>query len=322
MSFSVIIPTYNRLHLLKRTLDSVRRQRFADFEVIVVDDGSDDGTQAFVRSLGGNVRLVQQPNAGPGAARNAGIREARGEYVALLDSDDVWFPWTLEVFADAIERFGRPCIVGGQLVEFTDEMELVSVREEPRRSASFADYVASSRYPYHVGSGTCVLRREALAGVNFLEDRLNAEDHDLVLQLGVRPGFVRILSPTTLAWRRHPVSETGKRASTASGMLRLLAREGSGAYPGGMRRARERRRILARHVRPAALACLREGDPEAAWRLYGATLRWHLELGSWKFALGFPVLALLEWARRQWFGLSKSDHRCGSVHGSRADRPT
>ena len=108
MLFSVVIPTYNRAQLLRGTLESVWRQHFADFETIVVDDGSTDQTQEYLCTLGDKVQVIRQENCGPGAARNAGARAARGDYVALLDSDDLWFPWTLNVFANAIEQFGRP----------------------------------------------------------------------------------------------------------------------------------------------------------------------------------------------------------------------
>lgn len=290
MLFSVVIPSYNRVHLLARTLDSVWQQRFTDYEVIVVDDGSTDGTLEYLRNLGDRVRTVQQVNGGPGAARNAGVRAASGKYVALLDSDDLWFPWTLDIFARAIAEFREPSIVGGQLAEFVDEEQLRAIRDEPFQASWFDDFIASSHYPYYVGSGTCALRRDALKDVYFLEDRLNAEDHDLILQLGVMPGFVRILSPVTLAWRRHPGSETGQLASSASGMLRLLARETSGIYPGGHVRSRERHRILARYLRPTTLACLRRGDLGWAWQLYRGAFSWHVELGSWKYIVAFPIL--------------------------------
>jgi glycosyltransferase involved in cell wall biosynthesis len=291
MLFSVVIPTYNRVFLLPRTLDSVWRQRFTDLEVVVVDDGSNDGTHEYLRSLGDKIRVVQQANGGPGAARNAGIRAASGKYVALLDSDDLWFPWTLNIFAQAIAEFREPSIVGGQITEFVEEEELRSIGEAPSRAAWFKDFIASSHHPYYVGSGTCALRREALKNACFQEDRLNAEDHDLILQLGIMPGFVRILSPVTVAWRRHPTSETGQLASTASGALRLVTRERSGVYPGGAARSRERHRILARHIRPAAVACLRQ-DLNRAWQLYRAAFAWHLELGSWKYIVAFPILWL------------------------------
>ena len=129
--------------------------------------------------------------------------------------------------------------------------------------------------------------------MKFLEDRLNAEDHDLILQIGTLPGFVRVLAPATLAWRRHRGSETGDFASGVSGTMRLLAREKSGAYPGGRERSRERHRILARHTRPTALACLRKGELKQGWELYRSTFGWNIELGHWKYVLAFPILAVL-----------------------------
>ena len=293
MLFSVVIPTFNRVSLLQRTLASVEAQSFTDFEIIVVDDGSTDGTRDWLASQRPLLRVLEQANRGPGAARNLGAREARGDYVAFLDSDDLWFPWTLRVFADAIERHNCPHVLGGQLVEFTDEVELRAVREERCQTSWFSDYIASSRYPYYVGSGTCVLRREALTKARFLEDCLNGEDHDLILQMGVLPGFVRVIAPATLAWRRHPASATGDFASSAYGALRLLAREKAGAYPGGRERARERRRILARHTRPTALACLRKGALKDGWKLYQSMLAWNIAFGHWKYVLAFPVLALV-----------------------------
>src|SRR5262249_55213745 len=153
MQFSVVIPTFNRAKLLARTLESVWSQRFTDYEIVVVDDGSSDGTQAYLHSLDDKVRVVTQSNKGPGAARNTGIRHATGEYVALLDSDDIWFPWTLDTFAKTIEMYQSPCIVGGQIIEFTNEAELISLQEEAYRASWFSDYIASSDFPYYVGSG-------------------------------------------------------------------------------------------------------------------------------------------------------------------------
>ena len=298
MHFSVVIPTYNRAPLLARTLESVWRQRFRDYEVIVVDDGSNDGTQAYLQNLDNKVRYVRQANRGPGAARNIGIRQARGDYIALLDSDDLWFPWSLDVFAHAIREHRRPHIVGGKLVEFTEETELLTIREDSYETSWFNDYIASSHYPYYVGSGTCVLRRDALTGIRFLEDRLNAEDHDLILQMGNLPGFVRVVAPVTLAWRRHSASETGDFVSGVSGALRLLARERSGAYPGGAKRSRERHRILARHIRPAALACVRKGELKQGWQLYRSIFCWNVGLGHWKYLLALPILAGLGLLKR------------------------
>jgi len=95
-SVSVVIPTYNRVHLLERSLDSVLGQTQAADEIIVVDDGSTDNTVSTLKSMYPEVMLIQQDNLGVSAARNTGISAARHEWIALLDSDDVWHENKLE----------------------------------------------------------------------------------------------------------------------------------------------------------------------------------------------------------------------------------
>lgn len=94
---SVVLPTYNRAHVMGRALRSVLTQDFSDFEVLVVDDASTDDTESVIHSFGDSrVRYLREPrNGGPNAARNRGLREARGEFVAFLDSDDEWLPGKL-----------------------------------------------------------------------------------------------------------------------------------------------------------------------------------------------------------------------------------
>jgi glycosyltransferase involved in cell wall biosynthesis len=293
MLFSIVIPTFNRAALLARTLESVWAQHWTEFEVIVVDDGSTDGTAEFVRGLGGKVQLVTQSNLGPGAGRNNGARLARGEYLAFLDSDDLWFPWTLANFAELIRRHTQPAILGAKLMEFSDEVQLVTVRETPMQADVFEDFIASHRSSYFVGAGMSVLRREEfLKTGGFTNKPINAEDHDLILRMGAAPGFVQVTSPVTLAWRRHAGSATTNLSRTVAGSLYLVEQERLGAYPGGPERARERRRILTRHARPATLDCLQHGLYRDAWKLYRALFRWHVMLGRWKYLLGFPVRAL------------------------------
>jgi glycosyltransferase involved in cell wall biosynthesis len=97
MSVSVIIPTYNRAHTITDAIRSALAQSFTDLEVIVVDDGSTDGTEARVREIAdARVRYVRQANRGPAAARNFGVKAARRPLVAFLDSDDLWKPAKLE----------------------------------------------------------------------------------------------------------------------------------------------------------------------------------------------------------------------------------
>ena len=88
-SVSVVIATYNRAQFLPETIDSVLHQRFQDFELIVVDDGSTDGTREVLGAYGARLRYIYQENCGPSAARNLGVRNARGAWIAIQDSDDL-----------------------------------------------------------------------------------------------------------------------------------------------------------------------------------------------------------------------------------------
>ncbi|MCB0126764.1 MAG: glycosyltransferase family 2 protein [Caldilineaceae bacterium] len=102
VQFSVVIPTYNRSHLVGRAIESALQQTKAAVEIIVVDDGSADETAQVVQAFGDRVRYVHQQNAGSARARDNGIRRAQAPWVALLDSDDAWVPAHLERMANAI----------------------------------------------------------------------------------------------------------------------------------------------------------------------------------------------------------------------------
>lgn len=102
---SVIIPTYNRAQKCKGAVESVLSQSHDNVEVIVVDDGSCDNTRDIIKSSNDNVVYIYQDNAGVSAARNTGLRRARGEYIAFLDSDDRWLPWKLEAELSILHAF-------------------------------------------------------------------------------------------------------------------------------------------------------------------------------------------------------------------------
>jgi glycosyltransferase involved in cell wall biosynthesis len=104
---SVIVPLYNKAAYVRRALDSISRQTFSDFEVIVVDDGSTDEGPALVSARGDErVRMIAQVNVGPGAARNRGIERARGELIAFLDADDEWLPDYLAESVRLLDEYG------------------------------------------------------------------------------------------------------------------------------------------------------------------------------------------------------------------------
>ena len=95
MKISVVIPTYNRKHTLPRALDSVLAQSYQPFEIIVIDDGSTDGTANWFSNNYPSIQSISQSNQGVSAARNAGIKQSRGDWIAFLDSDDEWLPTKL-----------------------------------------------------------------------------------------------------------------------------------------------------------------------------------------------------------------------------------
>lgn len=105
---SVILPTYNRAKSLPRAIDSVLSQTFADFELIIVDDGSTDNTADILRQYEGDqrVHLLSQAQAGCAGARNTGLLNSRGRYLAFQDSDDEWLPTKLEAAVKALENSG------------------------------------------------------------------------------------------------------------------------------------------------------------------------------------------------------------------------
>jgi glycosyltransferase involved in cell wall biosynthesis len=100
---SAVIPTYNRERTIARAIDSALAQRFPASEIIIMDDGSADNTGRIAESYGGKIRYLYQANGGVSAARNRGVQEAKGEWIAFLDSDDYWLPDHLGRMAKAIE---------------------------------------------------------------------------------------------------------------------------------------------------------------------------------------------------------------------------
>ena len=115
-SVSVIIPTYNASQYLAEAIDSVLAQTAPADEIIVVNDGSQDDTATVVRDYGNRIQYIEQINSGPSVARNSGIAIARGEWVAFLDSDDVWLSDKLATQWRAVEQVGSPALICGATI--------------------------------------------------------------------------------------------------------------------------------------------------------------------------------------------------------------
>jgi glycosyltransferase involved in cell wall biosynthesis len=134
---TTVIPAYNSARVIGRAIDSALRQSTPPFEIIVVDDGSTDGTGAVAAAYGPPVRVLQQANAGAAAARNAGVAQARGDLIAFLDADDEWLPGKLEAQVAHMEAHPQTALVGtatrmvdreGKLVLITMERGVLAQR--------------------------------------------------------------------------------------------------------------------------------------------------------------------------------------------------
>ena len=118
---SVVIPTYNRAYIIGQAIESILSQTYANVEVIVVDDGSADNTAEVVARYGPKVRYFRQTNSGVSAARNRGLQEARGEFIALLDSDDSWLPWKAEAQVRVLRALPGVGMVWTDMVAVDDQ---------------------------------------------------------------------------------------------------------------------------------------------------------------------------------------------------------
>jgi glycosyltransferase involved in cell wall biosynthesis len=291
-TFSVIIPTYNRAAVLPDAIESVFGQSVGDLELIVVDDGSTDDTAAILAKYGGRLTVVRQSNAGAAAARNRGLDIARGRYLAFLDSDDAWAPWTVEMLSRAVTEFGGPAILAGYGSGWDKRQR--AAREEPQYRASGSFLRASVRHSAFHGMGGLAIRADVMrAAGGFRPAFLIAEDQDLCLRLGDAGGFVEILAPSLFFQRTNLDHLSSDVAKTIAATDLLIENERASGYPGGEEFAAVRRGIICAAARRASDMCARAGRPAEAWRLYRRTFRWHLASRRWRFLLGFPIVILL-----------------------------
>lgn len=162
-AFTVVIPLFNKAGFIRATVASVLAQDHPDFELILVDDGSTDGSAEAVGDLlGPRVRLIRQDNAGPGPARNRGIAEASGDWIALLDADDRWRPNHLSVLAGLVHAFPAAGAVttGFRRISPGDADALQAVRPAPG-PGRLIDYFMEARRRELICSSSAAVRRDA-----------------------------------------------------------------------------------------------------------------------------------------------------------------
>jgi glycosyltransferase involved in cell wall biosynthesis len=285
--FSVVMPAYNRHKLIAESAGSVLNQTFTDVELIVVDDGSTDHTVEILEQIH-DPRLIvlKQTNAGPGAARNRGIGVARGQYVAFLDSDDLYLPWTLQAYHDAIVKHDQPSLIISHANDFHNTGELECIAQEPLAVTRYEDYFKAANQNFWIGASVVAVKRDVLlASGGFNNAKVNQEDCDLWLRLGNAPGFIAIDKPICSGRRWHDQNVSHEMDKNIKGVQYLLDQAEHGAYPMSNRKALLT--ILTRHIRPASLDCIKHGYRDVAVDLYMRTLLWNLRLGRLRYLLGF-----------------------------------
>ena len=291
--FSVVLPTYNRAHLIAQTLKSIFDQTFFDFEVIVVDDGSTDGSDSVVQQFP-NAKLLRQKNAGPGQARNTGASAAKGKYLAFLDSDDLWLPWALKTYHQVLTENPAVVFLAGKQQTFENTTQLKSVDQLPLEYETFPDYIASCDQWRWFGVSSFVIERIAfLEAGGFAKENANGEDAELALQLGCAGEFADVSQPITFGYRVHQSNIATDITKNLVSSRKLIDFEREQRFPGGKDRAAERRQIISRHIRPCVISCLRSGRLAAGAELYRKTFLWNLMEKRFKFLLAAPVFAVL-----------------------------
>jgi glycosyltransferase involved in cell wall biosynthesis len=277
---SAAIITHNRAHYLEEAITSVLDQTCRDFELIVVDDGSTDDTEAVIEPYLDRIRYVRQERQGKAAARNAAVELAQGELVAFCDSDDAWYPDRLERQLAAFEQAPEVGMVHGHVTVIDSESRVLPERTDAIRSefgsahqngATYASYASDCKCL----SSTILVRREVFETVGPYDSALAIEDYDFYLRVLLHFDLLFLDSEPLARYRAHS-EKTGEyelgsgQIQTAEKHLAML--ETRDDIPQARLARRNFNLMIARtwHVlgdrprsRAAALRALRLGAPQA-----------------------------------------------------------
>lgn len=184
---SVIIPTYNRASLLPRAIESVLGQTFQEFELLVVDDGSTDNTEKVMEAYSkkdARVRYIKQSNSGgPARPKNTGIQRAKGEFIAILDSDDEWMPEKLEFQIKVFSQSNNPklSVVGCDFLV----TENANKKESRYRVPRYGNTLRALLMRDYMGPGSCMLyKRELFDAIGLFDERLRSgQDREMRIRI-------------------------------------------------------------------------------------------------------------------------------------------
>jgi cellulose synthase/poly-beta-1,6-N-acetylglucosamine synthase-like glycosyltransferase len=210
---SVVVPVHNGARFLGEALRSAVDQDYAPIEVIVVDDGSTDASEAVARSF--PVRYLHQENRGPAAARNTGIETSRGPFIAFLDADDMMLPHKLRVqVGHLVEHPEVDCVLARQEVRVEDGVTPPAWLREDRLVGD----------AWGVPPLSAVVRREVLERIGGFDPRFRvSEDLDLLFRLRASGAGIRILEDVVMIRRLHGANLTYATADLRSSLLRSVA---------------------------------------------------------------------------------------------------
>jgi glycosyltransferase involved in cell wall biosynthesis len=197
VTISAIIPTYNRAHVILRSLKSVLAQTTLASEVVVVDDGSTDNTREILAPYLDRITYIRQENAGVSAARNRGAREAGGEWLAFLDSDDEWLPGKIERQLQELKANPHAILVyGGARIRQPDGSE------SEGRGTPVSELGTALRNGTAIPPSVAVVRRDVFLRVGGFDESLSfGEDWDLWLRLKEHGEFLGVAEPLMLSHR-------------------------------------------------------------------------------------------------------------------------
>ncbi len=276
-SISVVIPCFNASRFIAATIESVLSQEEDGLEIIVVDDGSSDGSARVVRAAYPSVRVIEQSNQGVAAARNRGIAEASNEWIAFVDADDVWLPGKLHAQRALLsaEPNTRMSYTAWHVWNSADVLPSVQLTKELERTKSdIQRWSGASGWIYPellidcvVWTSTVLIHRSVLDEVGLFQPELRVgEDYDLWLRASRVTPIVRVCAPLAL-YRMHPGSIT-RRAPAANykgNVIRNAVQRWGYASPDGRMANRAAvGRSIARSWLDYGSACMLAGNSSEA----------------------------------------------------------
>lgn len=218
---SICIPTYNRKEYLEETLKSIFAQTYSDYEIVIVDDGSTDGTEQMLKKAGYTVRYHWQKNSGDATARNKLIELAQGRYITFIDSDDLLIPDAVERMAEIIKREPDDVVVYGSYIGIDERGSETKKSRRKLYSGHVTQYLFQDIFIHSCGS---MFPRQVLDSMGGFDTGLRVcSDYDLWLRLSLRCRFIALSEPT-FKRRRHSGNLSAASFNNILTELKMLER--------------------------------------------------------------------------------------------------